>query len=61
MKCAGLLEVTHFWHLIVPGRDKRQTRKEHTVGALATSEPSHFCFQFPEKGGGERDSLKVNE
>jgi hypothetical protein len=44
MKCGRLLEVTHFWQLIVPGKDKRRMRREHFVGALATSELSHFCF-----------------
>lgn len=53
MKCAGLLEVTHFWHLSVPGRDKRQTRKEHIVGALATSKPRHLFPIFRERGVGK--------
>lgn len=57
VKCAGLLEVTHFWQLIVPGRDKRQMRGEQIVGALTTLEPS----QSPQKRGWASGLAKVKE
>lgn len=27
VRCGGLLEVTHFWHLVVPGKDEREDEK----------------------------------
>lgn len=47
MKCAGLLEVTHFWQLIVPGRDKRQMRKEHIVRGSHHLRTKPLLFSIP--------------
>ena len=33
MRWGGLLEVTHFWQLIVPGKDKRGNEKTAFCGS----------------------------